>query len=88
MFLVAADAASHGRALETAIMSRGSDGVCVALVPEGEAEIAEVADIVWHLPDVAEETRPIVFSVPLHLFGYHAAVERDAIGLGAPHLGV
>lgn len=88
MVLVAADAASHARALETAIMSRGSDGVCLALVPEGETEIADIADIAWHLPDVAEETRPIVYSVPLHLFGYHAAMERDAIGLGAPRLGV
>ncbi|MEM6889415.1 MAG: SIS domain-containing protein [Pseudomonadota bacterium] len=88
MFLVAADDASHTRAVETAIMSRASEGVCVALVPEGEAEIAGIADIVWHLPHVAEDIRPIVFSVPLHLFGYHAAMERDAIGLGAPRLGV
>ncbi len=87
MFLVAPDTASHTRALETAIMSRGSEGFCIAIVPEGETEIAEVADIAWHLPPVAEETAPIVYSVPLHLFGYHAAVERDAIGLGAPRLG-
>ncbi|MEM9430220.1 MAG: SIS domain-containing protein [Pseudomonadota bacterium] len=88
IFLVAADEASHARARETAIMSRGSEGVCVALLPEGETEIAGIADVAWHLPDVAEETRPIVYSVPLHLFGYHAAMERDAIGLGAPRLGV
>lgn len=87
MFLVAPDAASHARALETAIMSRGCEGVCIALVPEGEDEIAEVVDIAWHMPLVAEETAPIVYSVPLHLFGYHAAVERDALGLGAPLLG-
>jgi glucosamine--fructose-6-phosphate aminotransferase (isomerizing) len=87
MFLVAPDTASHTRALETAIMSRGSEGFCIAIVPEGETEIAEIADIAWHLPPVAEETAPIVYSVPLHLFGYHAAVERDAIGLGAPQLG-
>ncbi|MDW3221822.1 MAG: SIS domain-containing protein [Paracoccaceae bacterium] len=88
MFLVAADQSSHERALETAIMSHASEGICVALLPEGETEISEVADIAWHLPDVAEDTRPIVYSVPLHLFGYHAAMERDAIGLGAPRLGV
>lgn len=87
MFLIAPDAASHLRAAETAIMSRGSEGVCIALVPEGETEIAGIADVVWHLPEVAVETAPIVYSVPLHLFGYHAAVERDAIGLGAPRLG-
>ncbi len=87
MFLFAPDAASHARALETAIMSRGSEGFCIALVPEGESEIAEVADITWHMPPVAEDTAPIVYSVPLHLFGYHSAVERDALGLGAPRLG-
>ncbi|MEM1431198.1 MAG: SIS domain-containing protein [Pseudomonadota bacterium] len=87
LFLIAPDAASHTRAAETAIMSRGSEGYCIALVPEGETEIAEIADVAWHLPAVAQETAPIVYSVPLHLFGYHAAMERDVLGLGAPRLG-
>ena len=87
LFLIAPDKASHARALETAFMSRGVKGFCVALVPEGETEISKVADVAWHLPAVAEETSPVIYSVPLHLFGYHAAVERDAIGLGAPRLG-
>lgn len=86
LFLIAPDAASHARALETALMSRGSEGFCIALVPDGESEIAQVADVTWHLPEVAQETTPIVFSVPLHLFGYHVAVARDALGLGAPRL--
>ena len=88
MFMVAGDAASHARALETAIMSQGCEGYCVALVPEGETEIAGVVDVAWHLPHVPADTAPIVYSVPLHLFGYHAAVERDALGLGAPRLGL
>lgn len=88
MFLIAGDAASHARAVETAIMSRGSEAFCVALVPEGETEIAQIADIVWHLPPAPWETSPVLYSIPLHLFGYHAAVERDALGLGAPRLGV
>ncbi|MFN3614961.1 MAG: SIS domain-containing protein, partial [Rubrimonas sp.] len=87
MFLIAPDAVSHARALETAIMSRGCEGFCVALVPEGETEIAEVADVTWTLPQVPAAVAPIVYSVPLHLFGYHVAMERDALGLGAPRLG-
>lgn len=87
MFLIAPDRASHTRTLETAIMSRGCDGFCVALVPEGEREIAGVADVAWHLPPVEDDLAPIVYSVPLHLFGYHVAMARDAIGLGAPRLG-
>ena len=87
IFLVAGDSESHHRALETAIMSQACEGLCVALVPEGETEITEVADVTWHLPEVAAETAPMLYSVPIHLFGYHAAVERDALGLGAPRLG-
>lgn len=87
LFLLAPDAASHARALETAIMSSAENGFCVALVPEGERDIAEVADAVWHLPTVPAVTAPIVYSVPLHLFGYHVAMGRDALGLGAPRLG-
>lgn len=87
LFMVVPDAASHARALETAIMSRGSEGVCIALVPEGETDIAAIADVVWHLPAVPDAVAPIVYSVPLHLFGYHVAVARDALGLGAPRLG-
>ena len=88
LFMVAADKASHARALETAIMSQGCEGYCVALVPEGETDIAEIVDVAWHLPPVPAATAPIVYSVPLHLFGYHAAVERDALDLGAPRLGL
>jgi glutamine---fructose-6-phosphate transaminase (isomerizing) len=87
MFLIAPDAASHTRALETAIMSKGCDGVCIALVPEGETEIAGIADVAWHLPQVHDDVAPIVYSVPMHLFGYHVAMARDALGLGAPRLG-
>lgn len=87
MFLIAPDAVSHTRAVETAIMSQGEEGFCIALVPEGETEIAEIADVAWHLPKVPEVVAPIIYSIPLHLFGYHMAVERDAVGLGAPRLG-
>lgn len=88
IFLLAPDTASHNRAAETAIMSRGCEGYCIAVLPEGETEIAEIADVAWHLPPVAWETAPVLYSVPLHLFGYHAAMERDALGLGAPKLGL
>lgn len=87
IFLIAPDAISHARAVETAIMSRGCEGFCVALVPEGETEIAGIADLTWHLPKVSDAFAPILYSIPLHLFGYHAAMERDALGLGAPRLG-
>lgn len=87
LFVIAPDAQSHERAVETVIMSRGCEGVCIALVPEGETEITGIADLTWHLPLVDDAFAPILYAIPLHLFGYHAAVERDALGLGAPTLG-
>ncbi|ATX67531.1 SIS domain-containing protein [Roseinatronobacter bogoriensis] len=87
LFVIAPDAQSHQRALETTIMSRGCEGFCIALVPEDETDITEIADLTWHLPKVSDAFAPILYSIPLHLFGYHAAVERDALGLGAPRLG-
>ncbi|MFD2238953.1 SIS domain-containing protein [Aureimonas populi] len=87
IFLVVPDKASHARAVETAISSRGAQGRCIALVPEGETEIAEIADTAWHLPPVRDDLAAILYSVPLHLFGYHVTVARDALGLGAPNLG-
>lgn len=87
MFIIAPDSKSHSRAYETAIMSQACKGFCVALVPKGESQISKIADVVWEMPKVEIETAPVIYSIPLHLFGYHIAIERDALGLGAPILG-
>ncbi|RDJ27760.1 SIS domain-containing protein [Bosea caraganae] len=87
MFLIAPDAASHQRALETAIVSKGVGGRTIALVPEGETAISAEVAHAWHLPAVRVELAPLVYSVPLHLFSYHVTKARDALGLGAPQLG-
>ena len=68
-------------------MSQACKGFCIVLVPKGENQIAKIADVVWEMPKVEMETAPIIYSIPLHLFGYHVAVERDSLGLGAPMLG-
>ncbi len=87
MFLIAPDAASRQRALETAIVSKGVGGHTIALVPEGETAFAPYVAHTWHLPAVRAELAPLLYSVPLHLFGYHVTKARDALGLGAPYLG-
>ncbi|WP_291296286.1 SIS domain-containing protein [Elioraea sp.] len=84
LVMVAPDAASHARALDTAIMSRGCSGRLVALLPEGETEIAALADDVVRLPVVPDIIAPLIHAVPLHLFAYHFAIARFAQGLGYP----
>ena len=88
MFLIAPDAASRQRALETAIVGKGVGGYTIALVPEGEAAFDAHANHVWHVPAVRDDLAPILYSVPLHVFTYHLTKARDALGLGAPRLGL
>jgi glucosamine 6-phosphate synthetase-like amidotransferase/phosphosugar isomerase protein len=53
----------------------------VALIPEGEDEIAALSQPLF-LPAVRPELAPVVYSVPLHLFSYHFAKARFARSLG------
>jgi glutamine---fructose-6-phosphate transaminase (isomerizing) len=88
MFVIAPDAASRERALETAIVGKGVGGHNIALVPAGEAAFDPYVAHGWHLPHVRDDLAPMLYSVPLHLFSYHVTRARDALGLGAPRLGL
>lgn len=88
MFLIAPDQASRARALETAIVSKGVGGYTIVLAPEGEAGFDAHAQHVWRLPPVRDDLAPLIYSVPLHVFSYHVTKARDAVGLGAPRLGL
>ncbi len=88
MFLIAPDQASRQRALETAIVGKASGGYTIALVPEGETGFDEHVQHVWRLPEVRDDLAPLLYSVPLHVFGYFVTKARDAVGLGAPRLGL
>ena len=88
MFLLAPDAASRQRALETAVVGKGVGGFTVVLAPEGEIVFDAHVDHVWGLPAVRDDLAPLLYSVPLHVFSYHYTKARDAVGLGAPRLGL
>jgi glucosamine--fructose-6-phosphate aminotransferase (isomerizing) len=56
------------------IKARG--GPVIAVVGEGDTEVAELADDVIEVPAVAEFLQPIVAIIPLQLLAYHIAVAR------------
>jgi glucosamine--fructose-6-phosphate aminotransferase (isomerizing) len=56
------------------VQARG--GNVVAVVTEGDAELAGLADGVIEIPEVSELLEPLVASVPLQLLAYHVAVQR------------
>ena len=48
----------------------------IAIAAEGDTRIAEVADEVIYIPQVAEYLQPVVATIPLQLLSYHIAVMR------------
>jgi glutamine---fructose-6-phosphate transaminase (isomerizing) len=56
------------------IKARG--GPVIAVACEGDEEVAERADEVIYVPEVAEYLQPLVAVVPLQLLAYHIAVLR------------
>jgi glucosamine--fructose-6-phosphate aminotransferase (isomerizing) len=84
LFLVAPDAASRERALDTALVSAHCGGRTVALLPGPDPEIETRVGTTWRLPAVPAATAPLLYAVPLHLFAYHFAEARFARNLGYP----
>ncbi|MCZ2108076.1 MAG: isomerizing glutamine--fructose-6-phosphate transaminase [Dehalococcoidia bacterium] len=56
------------------VQARG--GEVLAVVTEGDREIASLADQVVEIPETPELLEPIVATVPLQLFAYYVAVRR------------
>lgn len=56
------------------VQARG--GEVLAVVTEGDRELAELADQVVEIPETPELLEPIVATVPLQLFAYYVAVRR------------
>jgi len=56
------------------IKARG--GPVIAVVEEGDFQVAELADDVIEIPPVADFLQPIVAAIPLQLLAYHIAVLR------------
>ena len=56
---------------------KARDGMVIALVSEGDEEIAAKADYVFDLPRVSELLLPILLALPLQLLAHHIAVFRN-----------
>ena len=65
----------YERALELVRANKETGAKVVALVREGDGEMASIADHSIFLPEVPEFLTPVVYLVPLHLFTYWLAME-------------
>ena len=84
LVLVATDPASHERALDTALVGQAVGGWTLAVVAQDLPEIASRVQHTVRVPSVRPELAALVSTIPLHLFAYHFAQARDALGLGYP----
>ena len=82
LLLVATDPASYDRALDTALVSQSVGGWTVAVLSESLPEIESRVQHTVRVPKIRPELQALVSSIPLHLFAYHLALARDALGLG------
>jgi glucosamine--fructose-6-phosphate aminotransferase (isomerizing) len=56
------------------VKARG--GKIIAIVTEGDRDVAELADHVIEIPETEEELTPLISVIPLQLLAYHIAIMR------------
>ena len=67
----------HDKTLSNMQEIKARGGPVIAMVTEGDARTAEIADEIVELLEVDEFLQPIVYNIPLQLFAYHVAVSLD-----------
>ena len=55
---------------------KARDGTVIALASEGDREIKEKVDHVFHIPKTNEYLTSILYTIPLQLLAYHIAKKR------------
>ncbi len=72
--------ATHSRVYEKVVSNiqevRARDAYVVVVASEGDEAIRQHADAVIYVPETLEVFAPLLASIPLQLFAYHAAVAR------------
>lgn len=56
---------------------KAREGIVIAVVNEGDKEVATLADYIIEIPDTEELLDPLLATIPLQLLAYHIAVLRE-----------
>ena len=84
LVLIAPDAASRPRALDTAIVGAGIGGRTLALLGADDTEIAGLVERHLVLPAAHPLLAPLLATIPLHHLAHAYAAARAEAGLGYP----
>lgn len=66
----------YEKTISNIIEVKAREGRVLAIITEGDTEVAEVADRVIYIPTTSDLLSPILAIVPLQLLAYHIAVRR------------
>ncbi len=75
VFIAPKDAV-HAKIVSNIEEVKARGGRVIALVTEGDTEIARLADLTFPIPETHDLLTPVLTSVPLQLLAYHVAVRR------------
>lgn len=73
---IATEHALHSKMVSNIEQVQARGGKVVAVVTEGDSEVSGLADELITIPQTTPLLEPILASLPLQLFAYHAAVQR------------
>jgi glucosamine--fructose-6-phosphate aminotransferase (isomerizing) len=76
VFVIATNKSAYDKIVSNIQEVKARKGVVIAIVTEGEQEIAKMADYTIEIPDTDEPLTPLLSVVPLQLLAYHIAQMR------------
>lgn len=76
VIVIATNVSAYEKIISNIQEVKARKGMVVAIVPEGDNRIAELADYVIPIPKTSELLSPLVSTIPLQLLSYYIAVQR------------
>lgn len=74
---VATRTSVHEKLISNLMEGRARDATVLAVASEGDERIRAVADDIMWVPPTPELLSPVISIIPLQLFAYHTAIERQ-----------
>ncbi|NVK27240.1 MAG: glutamine--fructose-6-phosphate transaminase (isomerizing) [Flavobacteriia bacterium] len=76
VFVIAPKNGQYDKIVSNIQEVKARNGKIIAIVSEGDEEIAKMADFTLEIPDSSEAFSPLLTTIPLQLLSYHIAVMR------------
>jgi len=76
VFVITTNQSAYQKIVSNIEQVKARNGMVIAVVLEGDKDIAQLADFVIEIPKTEEQFSPLLSVIPLQLLSYHIAVHR------------